>query len=165
MFLWVLRNFALANACECLLLDMWITWSKVGIRLTAKKNTMVLQFYFPIFHFFQFQPMFAIVHSLLWKDCINHYLHFHIFTLRAVLQFQSLSSSDFDIYLYRLLFLHKSFCLCINTNLNPLSANPTKWSNTLKQFVGKLPMNCLSVFDHFEILALKEWKVVAWSVP
>ena len=23
------------------------------------------------------------------------------------------------------------------TNLNPLSANPTKWSNTLKQFVGK----------------------------
>ena len=28
-----------------------------------------------------------------------------------------------------------------------LSANPTKWSNTLKQFVGKLPMNYLSVFD------------------
>ena len=33
--------------------------------------------------------------------------------------------------------------------LNPLSANFTKWSNTLKQFVGKLPTNCLSVFDHF----------------
>ena len=31
---------------------------------------------------------------------------------------------------------------------NRLSVNPTKWSNTLKQFVGKLPMNCLSVFDH-----------------
>ena len=29
--------------------------------------------------------------------------------------------------------------------LNPLSANITKWSNTLKQFVGKLPTNCLSV--------------------
>ena len=39
--------------------------------------------------------------------------------------------------------------------LNPLSANPTKWSNTLKQFVGKLPTNCLSVFDHFVKLALK----------
>ena len=39
--------------------------------------------------------------------------------------------------------------------LNPLSANPTKWSNTLKQFVGKLPMNCVSVFDHFVGLALK----------
>ena len=26
------------------------------------------------------------------------------------------------------------------TNLNTLSANPTKWSKTLKQFVDKLPM-------------------------
>ena len=40
--------------------------------------------------------------------------------------------------------------------LNPLSANATKWSNTLKQLVGKLPTNCLGVFDHFVILALKE---------
>ena len=42
--------------------------------------------------------------------------------------------------------------------VNPLSANPTKWSNTLKQFVVKLPTNCLSVLDHFEWLALKELK-------
>ena len=44
------------------------------------------------------------------------------------------------------------------TNLNvfnPLGANPAKWSNTLKQFVGKLSTNCLSVFDHFVKLALK----------
>ena len=40
-------------------------------------------------------------------------------------------------------------------SFNPLSANPTKWSDTLKQFVGKLPTNCLSVFDHFVGLALK----------
>ena len=40
---------------------------------------------------------------------------------------------------------------CVN---NPLSANPTKWSNTLKQFVSNLPTNCLSVFDHFVALAL-----------
>ena len=39
-----------------------------------------------------------------------------------------------------------------------LSANPTKWSNTLKQFVGKLLTNCLSVFDHFVGLALKGLK-------
>ena len=39
--------------------------------------------------------------------------------------------------------------------LNPLSANLTKWANTLKQFVGNLPTNCLSVFDHFVKLALK----------
>ena len=38
---------------------------------------------------------------------------------------------------------------------NPLIANPTKWSNTLKQHVGNLPTNCLSVFDHFVKLALK----------
>ena len=37
----------------------------------------------------------------------------------------------------------------------PLSANPTNWSNTLKQFVSKLPTNCLNVFDHFVILVLK----------
>ena len=35
------------------------------------------------------------------------------------------------------------------------SANPTKWSNTLKQFVGKLPTNRLSVFGHFVGLELK----------
>ena len=39
--------------------------------------------------------------------------------------------------------------------LNPLSANPTKWSNTLKQFVGNFLKNCLSVFDHFVGLSLK----------
>ena len=39
--------------------------------------------------------------------------------------------------------------------INPLRANPTKWSNTLKQFVDNLPTNCLSVFDHFVGLALK----------
>ena len=42
-----------------------------------------------------------------------------------------------------------------NVYFNPLSANPTKWPNTLKQFVGKLPTNCLSVFGHFVNLALK----------
>ena len=45
-----------------------------------------------------------------------------------------------------------------NTNLNPLSANPTKCSNTLKQIVSNLPTNCLSVFDHFVKLALIELK-------
>ena len=44
------------------------------------------------------------------------------------------------------------------TIYNPLSANPRKWSNTLKQFVGKLPTNCLSVFDHFKKFALKRLK-------
>ena len=42
--------------------------------------------------------------------------------------------------------------------INPLSANFTKWLNKLKQFVRNLPMNRLSVFDHFVKLALKEFK-------
>ena len=37
----------------------------------------------------------------------------------------------------------------------PLSPNPRKWLNKLRQSVGKLPTNCLSVFDHFAGLALK----------
>ena len=43
----------------------------------------------------------------------------------------------------------------LHPNINPLSANITKWSNALKQFLGNLPMYCLSVFDHFVILVLK----------
>ena len=46
---------------------------------------------------------------------------------------------------------------------NPLIGNPTKWSNILKQFVGKLTTNCLSVFDHFVKLALKV-KQLQWLV-
>ena len=44
--------------------------------------------------------------------------------------------------------------------INPLSADITQWSNTLIQFVVKVPMNCLSVFDHFVIVALKGLKTV-----
>ena len=56
----------------------------------------------------------------------------------------------------------------IYEEFNPLGANPTKWSNTLKQFVGNLPTNCLSVFDHFVGLALKGLKIsvfltISWS--
>ena len=38
-------------------------------------------------------------------------------------------------------------------NIGPnIDFNITKWSDTLKQFVGKLSTNCLSLFDHFVIL-------------
>ena len=39
--------------------------------------------------------------------------------------------------------------------VKPLSANPTEWSNTLKQFFGNLPTRCLTVFDCFVGLAFK----------
>ena len=46
-------------------------------------------------------------------------------------------------------------CPNFASNINPLSANATKWSNQLKQFVGKLSTNCLNVFDHFVGLVLQ----------
>ena len=48
-----------------------------------------------------------------------------------------------------------SFTTTMIIRINPLSANHTKWSNTLKQFVDNLPTKCLSVFDYFVKLALK----------
>ena len=33
--------------------------------------------------------------------------------------------------------------------VDPLNANPTKYSNSFKQFAGSLPTNCLSMLDHF----------------
>ena len=42
--------------------------------------------------------------------------------------------------------------------INPLNAKFIKWSNTLKQIVGKFPTICLSVFDYFSGLALKGLK-------
>ena len=54
----------------------------------------------------------------------------------------------------------------LEENLNPLSANPTKWSNTLKQFIGIFPTNFLSVFDHFVGLAIEKlkWKEINSSL-
>ena len=46
---------------------------------------------------------------------------------------------DMDKFLFILkIITHHDFI----SEFNPLSANPTKWPNTLKQFVGKLPTNC-----------------------
>ena len=45
----------------------------------------------------------------------------------------------------------------LKKHLNPLSTNPTKWSDTL------LPTNCLCVFDHFVGLALKELINAFWQ--
>ena len=41
--------------------------------------------------------------------------------------------------------------------------NSTKWSNTLKQFVGKLPTICFTVFDHFVRPELKGLRAYTWS--
>ena len=53
------------------------------------------------------------------------------------------------------IFLESLSDLFVFSCISPLSANPTKWPNTLKQLVGNLAKNFLSVFDHFVGLALK----------
>ena len=52
------------------------------------------------------------------------------------------------------------------TAFNPLSSNPTKWSNTLKQFVGNLPTNCMTLFECFVKLALKglNFEQISWPL-
>ena len=61
---------------------------------------------------------------------------------------------------------HCLLCWLENSNLKSLSANPTKWSNKLKQFVSKLPTNSLSVFDPFVWLVPKGWSLYyfLWSI-
>ena len=76
-----------------------------------------------------------------------------------------MSSWEFRVYfrgLFPIFFCCDNDTLFIVINLfiaknwfNPLSVNPTKWSNTLKQFVGNLPTICLSVFYYFVKLTLK----------
>ena len=57
--------------------------------------------------------------------------------------------------LYIAIFFIVKFVLVNFAFVNPLNAKFIKWSNTLKQIVGKLPTICLSVFDHFSRLSLK----------
>ena len=59
----------------------------------------------------------------------------------------NVNPESFTFQLFNLLLLFAC-------DFNPLRANPTKWSNTLKQF-DKLSTSCLCVFDHFAGLALK----------
>ena len=60
---------------------------------------------------------------------------------------------------YKEVINKRMFIIFLISLFNPLSANFTKWSNKLKQFVGKLPTNCLSVVNHFVRLVHKELMV------
>ena len=56
-----------------------------------------------------------------------------------------------------------NFIFCYGFNL--LSTNFTKWLNTLKQFVGKLPTYSLSVFYHFAGMAFKGLMYALSRIP
>ena len=54
---------------------------------------------------------------------------------------------------FQLNFCLSIYDLFVASDVKPLSANPTKWPNTLQ-----FPTNCFSVFDHFVALALQGLK-------
>ena len=77
----------------------------------------------------------------------------------------SVSEDLLDLNCKKKIFM-LGFCgigTCGIDHINPLNANPEKWSNTLNQIVGNLPTICLSVFDHFMNLALKGLNNRLWE--
>ena len=84
---------------------------------------------------------------------------FHVIFQLALNSYFALASCVHYIHSYTIDF-DLGLKLSIEVTFNPLSANPTKWSNTLNQFVSKLPTNCLSVFDHFVKLLQKGLSVL-----
>ena len=74
-------------------------------------------------------------------------LHLHFLWVLCYISFLYFSFI-FSVNVSIFLILSSSISWYVS-KLNPLNANRTKWSNILKQFFGKLPTNCLSVFDHF----------------
>ena len=58
-----------------------------------------------------------------------------------------------------------SWTVCGWSDFNSLSANSTKWSNTLTTIRWQKPTRCLSVFDHFVGLALKRLMSISTVIP
>ena len=122
--------------------------------------------------------MFRVNHCTRMKFCIKDFFFFYavnnentrkmseIFLklkIKTLLLTLNIFSSFFKVFV---VVFEAGYCLLgIQSNvarpttydylINSLSASLTKWSNRLKQFVGKWPTNCLSMFHHFVGLALK----------
>ena len=75
--------------------------------------------------------------------------------VKATINTKNISANQLDILEANNDKLYSVILPYTGPKVNPLSAKFIKWSNTLKQIVGKLPTICLSVFDHFSGLAFK----------
>ena len=98
---------------------------------------------------------------------ISHLLLFLLLTWAGKSRLGNWQGHDPSVHLKSCqIFIREIFCKNSErlSAANPLNANPTKWSNTLKQFVGNLPTNCLSVLDHFVGLALKRLSIPAKTI-
>ena len=77
--------------------------------------------------------------ELVW---IFKYFHLHLQNLYSdVLNLIDLNSNISLQSAWHYLLYHS----LVLEDVNRLSANPLKWSNTLKQFVGNLPYECLTI--------------------
>ena len=99
--------------------------------------------------------------DFLWNMPWNSYFHLDqwmrkkyisIFIVILNKNSKEFHSSFFYLILSTLTFYQTSF----SENIYFFKRLPAKWSNTLKKFVGRSPINCLSVFDYFVGLVLKE---------
>ena len=85
----------------------------------------------------------------LWSKFVAVYSWNTFYAIFGIFESVTFVISEYLIseYLIRVIHLHESNCPCMYIIFirlfNPLSTNFTKWSNTLKQFVGNLPTNCL----------------------
>ena len=125
-------------------------WNQmVVVELKGKVGTCLFVLFIGSFFFFFFK-----------KWCYRSHIHRKIKVLVGILECwkPNLLNSEGTYWNWQVVVELKgkvTACLRSCTGVNPLSANITKWSNTLKQFVSKLPTNCLSVFNNFVGLALK----------
>ena len=100
----------------------------------------------------------GIISKLMNWIASNHYIfHNHLSLLSFVYWKVIHSYLPLQSIVFRSL---KTYSKVIPTNIDILlSANFTKCSNKVRQFIGNLPTNCLSVFGHFVGLSLKGLKI------
>ena len=102
----------------------------------------------------------TILYNLTWKTPLKECLfRVTIVKLQALTcNFTNSKTSPWVFFTFLKLFLCFLY-RCVGgiyiPDIDLLSAHPTKWSNILKQFLGKLSTNFWSVFHQFVGLALK----------
>ena len=121
-------------------------------------------FFFPVLKYGIFFPVPTILcrcvslQTYLIAKCIGGFFHIYLLVdvIITIPYVSFLLSNQYFLLLFKLIwksylfwFQHLKVTPNLNIWISPLRANSTKWSNTLKQFVGKLPTNYLSVFWPF----------------
>ena len=105
----------------------------------APINTVILYDYLTIYHSFVVILIYTITILFYKEKSFSYFLLLIANTQWSVNQLklstkmlQKSKGDSFNPSFKNLIIFHYLPCICIN----PLNANPTKWSNKLKQFVG-----------------------------